>query len=74
MSERNGTADNFVGRLSSADMERVAAIRTRLGATSFTEAVRRAVITFNVLLEHQEGGGQIVLCKKGLPDKVVWFV
>jgi hypothetical protein len=29
---------------------------------------------WKLMLEHQESGGDIVLCKKGVADKVVWFL
>ena len=61
-------------RTTSDDMARIRSLRARLKAASHVETIRRAVITVSELLDAQERGCDIVLCKKGLPDKVVWFV
>ncbi len=63
-----------VGELPVADRDRLNRLRERLRASSFIETIRRCSITIETLLEHQENGGDIVLCKKGRPDKVVWFL
>ena len=45
-----------------------------LQSDSRAETVRRIAITAEILLEHQRDQGDIILCRKGRPDKVVWFV
>jgi len=49
-------------------------LRQRWGAYTAEEVVRRAITTVDVLSEFQQGGGQLVLCKEDMPEKVVWFV
>jgi hypothetical protein len=65
---------SFVGSLPLTDVERLNRIRDRLGATSNVEAMRRALVTMESLLTHQDEGGDIVLCRQGMADKAVWFV
>ncbi len=64
----------YFGGLRGADMERVVHLQRRLQASNATEVIRRCLITMEALLDHQEADGQIVLCRKGVPDKVVWFL
>jgi hypothetical protein len=63
-----------VGELPPADRERLNRLRARLNAASFIETIRRCSITIETLLDHQDNGGDIVLCKKGVADKAIWFL
>ena len=53
------------------DMSRVNSLRWRLEATSGLEVVRRALITLEMLLDVRENGGEVVICKKGQPERLV---
>lgn len=56
------------------DAARIKRLQPRLEATSQAEVIRRALTTLESLLNVQDAGGEIVLCKKGQPDKVIWFL
>lgn len=56
------------------DIARADRLGKRLETRSRTETVRRALITLESLLNVQDNDGQIILCKKGQPDKVLWLL
>lgn len=58
----------------SEDLRRIRELKELLNATSDRETVRRAVIFCSVMIHHQECGGEIVLCRKGVADKAVWMI
>lgn len=63
------------GGLRGDDMERIVRLQRRLQASSGTETIRRLSIFAETLLEHQaQTGAEIVLCRRGQPDRVVWIL
>lgn len=64
----------YMGSLPAADVQRINRIAQRLKASSNVETIRRISISFEELLNHQDDGGDIVLCKQGRADRVVWFL
>lgn len=64
-----------LGSLPKKDGQRLTRLRTRLGAQSYVEVIRRLTIFAEVLLDHQkQQDAEIVLCRKGHPDRVVWII
>lgn len=56
------------------DLRLIREVRDLLKAASDRETVRRMAIFCSTLIEHQNSGGEIVLCQKGLPDRVAWMI
>lgn len=57
---------------SNSDYDRAKRLQVKWEAASLAEVVRRALITVEALQNVQDNGGEIVLCKQGEPDKVIW--
>jgi hypothetical protein len=68
------SARSYLGTLPAADLERIGRLQERLKASTNVETLRRVTITMEQLLNHQDSGGDVVLCRKGRADRVVWFV
>ncbi len=64
----------YFGGLRGEDMKRIVRLQCRLQAGNATETIRRISITVEALLDHQDTGGEIVFCRQGVADKVVWLV
>jgi hypothetical protein len=65
---------HYVAKLPREDADRLRRIGTKIEAVTNLEVVRRISIFAEVLIDHQKEGGDIVLCRKGKPDKVAWII
>ena len=59
---------------SKADLRLIRDVKNLLNASSDRETVRRMSIFCKVLLEHQKTGGELLLGRKGQPERLLWIV
>ena len=56
------------------DLQLIRNVRDLVQASSDRETVRRMSIFCKVLLEHQKTGGELLLGRKGQPERLLWIV